>query len=148
MHTCPSCDHVLQDNDLFCRHCGTQRPAEQGIPAVNNTIPSVDTKTSGSDVSMATFVGLILLFMIPVVGLIAAVVLSFFVKKNETIVNFSRAALIVIAVMTILQYIFLQLLASLISFIINQVFAGVAGQLSTMEPTISAITQIIGLFVG
>lgn len=148
MHTCPSCDHVLQDTDLFCRHCGTQRPAEQGVPAVNNAIPSVDTKTSGSDVSMATFVGLILLFMIPVVGLIAAVVLSFFVKKNETIVNFSRAALIVIAVMTILQYIFLQLLASLISFIINQVFAGVAGQLSTMEPTISAITQIIGLFVG
>lgn len=147
MQACPSCNHVLQDNDRFCRNCGAPRPAEQSAPPVNIPPASANANASKSDVSMAAFIGLILLFMIPVVGFIAAIVLSFFVKKNETIVNFSRAALIIIVVMALLQYLLLQTLASLIGFIVNRMFADVVNQMSVIEPTITSIADILRLFV-
>lgn len=146
MQACPFCDHVLQDNDRFCRHCGAARQAEQSSPAVNVTLPSDNAQKA--DVSMAKFIGLIFLFMIPGVGLIAAIVLSFFAKQNETVVNFSRAALVIIILTAIIQYLLLQVLASVLTFVVNQIFSGVISQVALTDLTMSDIADIVRIIVN
>ncbi len=146
MQACPFCDHVFQDNDRFCQHCGAARPTEQSSPAVNVTLPPDNAQKA--DVSMAKFIGLILLFLIPGVGFIAAIVFSFFVKQNETVVNFSRAALVIIILTAIIQYLLLQVLASVVTFVVNEILSGVISPVALPDLTISDIVDIVRIIVN
>ncbi len=104
---CTGCGRQIKEGVTFCTECGTKVPAE----SLDETIRPVHTGNAQSNththhtsqrpeqsdhsdvISTGTYFGLMLLFAIPVIGIIACIVMAF-VPKNKNIRNFAKAMLI------------------------------------------------------
>ncbi len=153
MHICPSCGASLNEGDSFCQSCGTPRPeagwrmtADASLPSVS--APSVPAAPSAKPVSMGAFIGLLLLFLIPVVGVIAAFIFAFFVKKNETVSNFARAVLVIMGVTAVLMLVCGWLFSLVLSFALKQTFVSLSQQMAVFEPTFSTLEELIRLILS
>ena len=153
MCTCPSCGFPLESSERFCRNCGAPAPEVDRSEAEKTPIApdnggSEALHSSAKPVSMGAFIGLLLLFLIPVVGVIAAIVFAFFAKKNQTVSNFARAVLVIMGVAAVLMLVGGWFLSLLISFVFRQAVAGLSHQLAAFEPTISTLEELIRLLLG
>lgn len=121
---CMSCGGELPENAAVCPRCGAPvkpipAPTPAPIPAPTPAPVAAPTPVpvaapvvlnGGEDtkkpLSFWTYLGLIVLFCVPVAGLVAAIIFSF-TAKNENLKNFARAAtawLAVVAVLTCLAF--------------------------------------------
>lgn len=87
---CLQCGKELTEEASFCASCGT--------PVTRAEVPGVVEKNSSKEksektVGFWTFFGLTILFLIPLVGLIASIVFSF-APKNRNVKNFARATMV------------------------------------------------------
>ena len=153
MKSCSVCGCTNDESSQYCGNCGAvlsnlnQMQPEQPLPekpaeVFPNVIDSLEKKPSS--VSMGAFVGLIFLFLLPVVGVIAAIICAFFVKKNEIIRNFARASLIVMGVTFLLQIVADIVIIYYISQIINQIVETVRNQFYNIESFVYTIENLLG----
>lgn len=128
---CTSCGNALQDGDLICPKCGASAVAEPTAPTAPMTVPytppqtaTLNGETNSETVSLWAYLGMIVLFLLPCVGFIAAIVMSF-VPKNKNIKNFARAAVIWMVVAALLSCIVGVLISALVAEAITAVVAGI-----------------------
>lgn len=103
MKYCIGCGRVFDGEADFCPECEARRAAGDV-----NTAPKNLYQEEENVPSMWTFLGFMILFAIPVVGFIAALVMAFSLK-NKALKNYSRASVvysIVISVITVLLTVF------------------------------------------
>ncbi len=85
---CPVCNNECNENDVFCKNCGTPFTTKQR--ALNTFKPDKLIRP----LKMWEYFLLILIWLIPIVNIVTFLVLSF---KNDTNINyrnFSRASLV------------------------------------------------------
>lgn len=87
---CPRCSAPVGDNDVFCGECGTNLKN----PAMPPAYPTAAQTESTAPLSAIDYLLMLLLFSIPLVGLILMLVWSFSGTVNINRRNFSRAFLI------------------------------------------------------
>ena len=146
---CTECGAKLKDGAAFCSECGAKVPAEKQPGAAPETPPqtqaqpaaaeqqtyqprqtytvSVSTPPAVQPVSTAYYFWMMLLFAIPVVGLIVCLVTAFS-GDDTSRKNFSRAALIWIvvgAVLAVVAVVALALLSNAAMPIIRSSFEGI-----------------------
>ena len=130
---CTSCGSPLQDGDLICQNCGasameapaaTAQPAPMTVPYTPPQTAKLNGEPTDETVSLWAYLGMIVLFLLPCVGLIAAIVMSF-VPKNKNIKNFARAAVIWMVVLALLSCIVGVLVSALVAEAITAVVAGI-----------------------
>ena len=126
---CTNCGAALDDDAVFCPECGTRTdaaPAPEEKPAAEapapapapapgpapQPAPGPAPETRSKEISTAGYFWLMLLFAIPVIGLIALLIFAFAVK-NKNLRNFARAILI---------WIIVALVLSVIAFILMKIF--------------------------
>ncbi|MBQ2766275.1 MAG: zinc ribbon domain-containing protein [Clostridia bacterium] len=108
---CCKCGVQNDENNKVCTACGAElvkpEPAASASQNVNtqeksyysDPAPSRDVSYENKgEISTLAFIGLFILFMIPVVGLVFAIVWACNGTTNKTLVNFSRASLVVMAI--------------------------------------------------
>lgn len=116
---CTSCGAQLADGDLICKNCGAAVAAEPAIPTMEPpvyeaaaptpmTVPytpaptaTLNGESQNKPLSMWAYLGLIALFSLPCVGIIAAIVMCF-APKNQHIKNFARGFVIYSVIITVL----------------------------------------------
>lgn len=128
---CTSCGSPLQDGDLICQNCGASameapaaQPAPMTVPYTPPQTAKLNGEPTGETVSLWAYLGMIVLFLLPCVGFIAAIVMSF-VPKNKNIQNFARAAVIWMVVIGLLSCIVGVLVSALVTEAIAAVVAGI-----------------------
>ena len=90
MGNCVKCGKEVTDGMSLCAECeATAVPVMAPLATAESVVEDPQTKVAG----LGSFFGLILLFSVPVVGFISAIVMAF-APKNKNIKNFARAALI------------------------------------------------------
>lgn len=94
---CQNCGSQMEENGTVCANCGADQRAFQANCPSPNPAPQVDTRP----VSTLKFLGLILLFSLPLVGWIICLVMAF-AAKNANVRHFARASMIWILVTLIL----------------------------------------------
>ncbi len=130
---CNTCQNEIQDNEKFCKICGTPNevttqptaPVVYTAPATNyNAVPDQNTyyytapannqpQNPPAEVSVSSFFGLTLLFSIPLVGFIATIITAF-APKNKTLKNFARSYLIWYAIAIVFALLFSVIISALI----------------------------------
>ena len=120
---CTECGKEIPPGVAFCTECGTKAPADpitETVPEVKETKaappaapappvqsnptqqtysqPQASCEPSAPDpankvVSTGTYFGLMFLFSLPIIGLIACIIMAF-VPKNKNLKNYARAMLI------------------------------------------------------
>ena len=125
---CTNCGAALDDDAVFCPECGTRTDAaptpeaaapEAAAPAPDpapapapQPAPGPAPEMRSKEISTAGYFWLMLLFAIPVIGLIALLIFAFAVK-NKNLRNLARAFLI---------WIIVALVLSVIAFILMKIF--------------------------
>jgi len=102
---CKYCGKELRDNDRFCMNCGAV--------VDDNAVKSEDLEVSKEykPIGMWGYIGYEILFALPVVGLILAIILSF-APENKNLKNFARSYFCWIIVGIILSIIMLIFVAA------------------------------------
>lgn len=103
MKYCIGCGKMIETDADFCPECEARRAAGE-----MNTAPKATCPMEEKAPSMWVFFGFMLLFAIPIVGFIAALVMSFSLK-SKTLKNYSRASVVysvVVSVISILLTVF------------------------------------------
>ena len=103
---CSRCGAPAEEGASFCIRCGA--PVTAARPAAYPP-PAPPAKPSGI-VGFWRYVGLIALFAMPVIGLIACIVFACNVQENANITNFARAFLavkLVLLVVVMMMYVVL-----------------------------------------
>ncbi len=128
---CTSCGSPLQDGDLICQNCGASameapaaQPAPMTVPYTPPQTATLNGETNNETVSLWAYLGMIVLFLLPCVGFIAAIVMSF-VPKNKNIKNFARAAVIWMVVLALLSFIAGLLISAVVAEAVAAVVAGI-----------------------
>ncbi len=128
---CTECGKEIADGVAFCTECGAKlevhetkpvsapTPVTQAPPViqVNNQQPNFSPPTSDNTnkvVSTGLYIGLMILFTIPIIGFIACIIMAFTVK-NKNIKNYARATL----VWMIIALVVLAILIAIVSVIAN-----------------------------
>ena len=124
---CPECGTEIREDAAFCPECGTKTAAEpkpeasQAPPAPVTPPPPPQRPAPpppiSKEVGTGAFFGLMFLFGIPLIGLIACILISF-AAKNKNVKHFARAVLIWIIIGAVLSLILLaagSLLANAVS---------------------------------
>lgn len=101
---CGRCGVQQDDAVRFCTNCGASFEANL------NTVPYQQEETKKS-LSIWTYVGLLFLFSIPCIGLIAAIVFAV-APKNESLKTFARGYLIFMVIAAILSAILFAVFAA------------------------------------
>lgn len=97
MKYCIGCGKEIETDADFCPECVTRRAAGE-----INTAPKATCRAEESAPSMWTFFGFMLLFAIPIVGFVAALVMSFSLK-SKTLKNYSRASVVYSVVISVIS---------------------------------------------
>ena len=135
---CTECGAPLKEGATFCSACGAKAPAEKKLEAAPETPaapqPVYQTQQTytpsapaAQPVSTAYYFWMMLLFAIPVVGLIVCLVTAFS-GDDTSRKNFSRAVLIWIvvgAVLAVVAVVALALLSNVAMPIIKSSFEGI-----------------------
>lgn len=130
MKTCPKCNAVNNDVNVFCETCGNALPVENAAPQA----PEFETPVEAAPqpqyqqyqpapqnfygmppqfnedmlpeeykpVSVGKYIGYSILFSLPVVGFIMLLVTAFSGGTNKSLKNYARAMLIVMVIGVIL----------------------------------------------
>lgn len=120
---CTNCGNVLNDNVTICPKCGMQITQSNGANQMNNmnTIPSMDTTNTMNNMNAVpstnktngiAIAGLILSFIIPIIGLVLSII---GLKKSKEINNgrgLSIAGIIISAIFTVISIIIIVLMFS------------------------------------
>ena len=129
---CTECGAPLKEGATFCSACGAKAPAEKKLEAAPETPaapqPVYQTQQTytpsapaAQPVSTAYYFWMMLLFAIPVVGLIVCLVTAFS-GEDASRKNFSRAVLIWILVAIVLSIIVAIAIAAVGGSIMNILF--------------------------
>ena len=140
---CTECDAKLKDDAAFCAECGAKVPAGKQPGAAPETPPQTQAQPAAAEqqtyqprqtytvpvstppavqpVSTAYYFWMMLLFAIPVVGLIVCLVTAFS-GEDASRKNFSRAVLIWILVAIVLSIIVAIAIAAVGGSIMNILF--------------------------
>lgn len=135
---CTECGAPLKEGATFCSACGAKAPAEKKPEAAPETPaapqPAYQTQQTytpsapaAQPVSTAYYFWMMLLFAVPVIGLIVCLVTAFS-GEDASRKNFSRAALIWIvvgAVLAVVAVVALALLSNAAMPIIRSSFEGI-----------------------
>lgn len=134
---CKKCGQELEEGTKFCMACGEKvemesipqpvqpqpqpRPQQpvQPQPQPRPQQPVKPDKTT-KVVGMGAYFGMILLFSIPIVGLIACLIMAF-APKNKNIKNFSRAMLVWLLIGIVIGGIVIALIVQTVKSITNTV---------------------------
>ncbi len=106
---CTECGKEIADGVAFCTECGTKLeanelkpvsappPVTQAPPVAQvNTQPSYSPPVADNQnkvISTGLYIGLMLLFAIPIIGFIVCIIMAF-AAKNKNIKNYAKATLI------------------------------------------------------
>ncbi len=110
---CPMCGNVMGDREKVCINCGYKAEQEQTVSGAEASVhdagmavheaegkasfvkgPEPSARRQDKAPSTAVFFFLDLVFMMPLVGFLMAMVFSCGVTGNDSLTNFSRARLI------------------------------------------------------
>lgn len=94
---CSSCGEEIKEGSAFCNKCGKN---------VNRDNSILSTLSSNKPTPVLHWVGLILLFCVPFLGILIYIGLAFG-SKNANIKNYARAVLILCVIVFILFSVFL-----------------------------------------
>ena len=126
---CTGCGKEIEDGVMFCTECGTRlegnepkpvstpSPSMQASPVAQVNIPSQNYSPPVNNdkvISTGLYIGLMILFAIPVIGFIACIIMAL-AAKNKNIRNYARATLI----WMIIAFILLAILFAIASALAN-----------------------------
>lgn len=101
MSFCTVCGAQTTGNEAFCISCGAPQNADSGqynnneqYPPQPVSVPEAPPAKDPNIVSTWMYIGLALLFSVPVIGLIVAIVFAVGGTANPNIKNYARAMLI------------------------------------------------------
>lgn len=158
---CTNCGKALEDGMAFCTECGTK--VEAGTPAAEPVAAAQTAVTAQAVVShpmaqqsapdetnqvvkTGKYFGLIFLYGIPVIGLLACVCMSVF-PKNKNVKNFSRAMLIwsiLGLIVCILIWLGLKALADVLAQMLNELGGGQLGELKNLFGRLGELKDVFG----
>ncbi len=139
---CTECGKELPENITFCTECGTKleavepSPTSQPAPVINQAQPAYIPPAPMQDntnkvVGTGLYIGLMLLFALPLIGFIACIIMAF-TAKNKNIKNYARATLIwmiIALVLSIILIVIVSLLTNTLVGYLNQMTDGQFGGL-------------------
>lgn len=119
MKTCPKCNAVNNDVNVFCETCGNALPVEnaapQQAPVYEAPVQPVNPvyamppqfnedmlPEEYKPVSVGKYIGYSILFSIPVVGFIMLLVTAFSGGTNKSLKNYARAMLVMMVIGVVL----------------------------------------------
>lgn len=119
MKTCPKCNAVNNDVNVFCETCGNALPVEnaapQQAPVYETPVQPVNPvyamppqfnedmlPEEYKPVSVGKYIGYSILFSIPVVGFIMLLVTAFSGGTNKSLKNYARAMLVMMVIGVVL----------------------------------------------
>ena len=127
---CTECGKEIADGVAFCTECGKKleatgtKPVSSPPPVTQaSPVDRVNTPPSGSPsvvnnqnkvISTGLYIGLMILFAVPVIGFIACIIMAF-TAKNKNIKNYARATLI----WMIIAFVLLAILIAIVSALAN-----------------------------
>ncbi len=126
---CTECGKEIADGVAFCTECGTKfeanepklvsapPPVTQSPVAQVNTQPSYSPPVADNQnkvISTGLYIGLMILFAVPIIGFIACIIMAF-TAKNKNIKNYARATLI----WMIIAFVLLAILIAIASILVN-----------------------------
>lgn len=89
MTYCKFCGKELPGGSVFCSQCGKRQETPPVVPQPSKTI------------GMGTYFGLLILFILPVIGVFASLIVAL-IAKNKNLKNFAYAALIWTLIATVI----------------------------------------------
>ncbi len=142
---CTECGKELACGVAFCTECGTKLeanepklvsappPVTQSPPVAQvNTQPNYSPPVADNEnkvISTGLYIGLMILFALPIIGFIACIIMAF-TAKNKNIKNYARATLIWMIIAFVLLAILIAIasvLANTLTDYINQMTDGQFG---------------------
>ena len=142
---CTECGKEIADGVAFCTECGAKLetnepkpvsappPVTQAPPVVQvNTQPSYSPPVADNQnkvISTGLYIGLMLLFAIPIIGFIVCIIMAF-AAKNKNIKNYAKATLIWMIIAFVLIGILIAIASVLVGTLtdyINQITDGQFG---------------------
>ncbi len=125
---CTECGKEIAVGVMFCTECGAKlgetepKPAPSPPPAtpppptvqVNQPYVAPAPDNTSKVVGTGLYIGLMILFAIPIIGFIACIIMAF-TAKNKNIKNYARATLI----WMIIAFVLLAILIAIVSVIAN-----------------------------
>lgn len=125
---CSQCNLEVADGMSFCTNCGARMPEGNNLYPSAPVVPSVQPDSNGQQVDkvveLGIYFGIILLFSLPVIGFISAIILSF-APQNKNIKNFARAALIWMVIAVVLMSIMAFALLTIVNTVVSNVYSAV-----------------------
>ena len=101
MRYCENCNSMVNGNDVYCMHCGSKLQQVFAVPKENVACARNDSVEA--TVGTGTFFLLGLLFAVPVIGWLAAVIFTC-CARNYNVANYACACVVKgIVVMTLLM---------------------------------------------
>ena len=170
---CTNCGKELEDGMMFCTECGTKaeeeaaataaaqtavtaqasQPVVQAQPVYQQPVyqPVQQTTAAVLDetnqvVKTGKYFGLIFLYGIPVIGLLACIYMSIF-PKNKNVKNFSRAMLIwaiLGLILCILIWMGLKALADVLAQMLNELGGGQLSELKNLFGQLGELKDVFG----
>ncbi len=140
MKTCPKCNTVNNDVNVFCESCGNALPVEnpasqapeaeapvqaapqpqyqayQNVPPMYAMPPQFNENMLPEEykpVSVGKYIGYGILFSIPLVGFIMLLVTAFGSNTNKSLKNYARAMLVMYAIGVVLSIVMVILMGVL-----------------------------------
>ncbi len=113
MSYCTHCGKQLPDGVKFCTGCGASLPSgggsSQNVPPVQHSQPypyphAVPASTLEEPISTGSYVGILLLLMIPVVNLLCVLIWACGGCNKRNLTNLSRAMLVWMLISTVIAF--------------------------------------------
>lgn len=162
---CTECGKEVADSIAFCTECGAKLeanesktvsappPVTQPPPVVQVSNPPPTYSSPAPDktnkvVSTGLYIGLMILFAIPIIGFIACIIMTF-AAKNRNIKNYARATLIWMIIAFVLLAILIAIASILVNTLtdyINQMTDGQFGELGDFFGQFSEIKDSMDEF--